>query len=68
MKTNEQTNRDLTEAQSNIANLQSCHGEMMQKIQLLQDANDELTIQLEGFKVQCDNALECSAKVITAVS
>lgn len=55
VKANENINRDLIETQATITTLQSCNRELMQKIQILQDANDKLTIQIEGFKSQCDN-------------
>lgn len=44
---------DLVEAQASICTLQSCHTDMMHKIQLLQDANDRLTVQMEGIRAQC---------------
>lgn len=50
---NDAMQADLAEAQSSIVTLQRCHDEMMQKIQMLQDSNDLLTVHLEGIKAQC---------------
>lgn len=50
---NDQIKADLTEAQTNITAMQNCHLEMMQKIQILQDSNDQLTVHIEGIRAQC---------------
>lgn len=50
---NTEIRTDLVEAQSSILTLQNCHTDMMHKIQSLQDANDRLTVQMEGIRAQC---------------
>lgn len=52
-KDNELMRADLVDAKTSITTLNSCNGEMMQKVQMLQDSNDLLTVHLEGIKAQC---------------
>lgn len=52
LRNNDSVSKALNEARSSISALEDCQRDMMQKIQQLQDRNDELTVQIEGFRAE----------------
>lgn len=61
----ENTRALLAAAQTELETSQLCHAELLQKIQQLQDANDELSVGIEGLRAECD-ALRASNHILIA--
>lgn len=55
----------LTTAKTELETAQLCHADMLQKIQQLQDANDELSVSIEGLRAECDSLREANYQLTT---
>lgn len=52
LRNNDHLSRAVSEARASVSALEDCQRDMMEKIQALQDQNDELTVQIEGFRAE----------------